>query len=135
MPCTRSFRIRKFGDGRWYVGPRNGLFELVQHRARTTRSWHIDCRLCTTKPKVSGMNVPKARPTYCLEGAANAGWAKSASLSSLTPSPPPFPYLNPLNHVQIELLKRHRAGDTDEHVVQAIHLTINGIAAGLRNSG
>jgi phosphoenolpyruvate carboxylase len=46
-----------------------------------------------------------------------------------------FPYLDPLNHVQIDLLKRHRAGDTDERVVQAIHLTINGIAAGLRNSG
>jgi phosphoenolpyruvate carboxylase len=46
-----------------------------------------------------------------------------------------FPYLDPLNHVQIELLKRLRAGDTDERVVQAIHLTINGIAAGLRNSG
>jgi phosphoenolpyruvate carboxylase len=46
-----------------------------------------------------------------------------------------FPYLDPLNHVQVELLKRHRAGDTDERVVQAIHLTINGVAAGLRNSG
>ena len=46
-----------------------------------------------------------------------------------------FPYLDPLNHVQIELLKRHRAGDTDQRVVEAIHLTINGIAAGLRNSG
>ncbi len=46
-----------------------------------------------------------------------------------------FPYLDPLNHVQIELLKRHRVGDSDERVVQAIHLTINGIAAGLRNSG
>jgi len=29
-------------DGRWYVGPGNGLFELVQRRARTTRSWDID---------------------------------------------------------------------------------------------
>ncbi|HKF70147.1 MAG TPA: phosphoenolpyruvate carboxylase, partial [Stellaceae bacterium] len=46
-----------------------------------------------------------------------------------------FPYLDPLNHLQIELLKRHREGDTDERVVQGIHLTINGIAAGLRNSG
>ena len=46
-----------------------------------------------------------------------------------------FPYLDPLNHVQIELLKRHRAGDTDEKVVEGIHLSINGIAAGLRNSG
>jgi len=46
-----------------------------------------------------------------------------------------FPYLDPLNHVQIELLKRHRMGDDDERLVQGIHLTINGIAAGLRNSG
>jgi phosphoenolpyruvate carboxylase len=46
-----------------------------------------------------------------------------------------FPYLDPLNHVQIELLKRHRSGDTDDRVVQGIHLTINGIAAGLRNTG
>jgi phosphoenolpyruvate carboxylase len=46
-----------------------------------------------------------------------------------------FPYLDPLNHLQIELLKRHREGNTDDRVVQGIHLTINGIAAGLRNSG
>jgi len=46
-----------------------------------------------------------------------------------------FPYIDPLNHVQIELLRRHRAGATDENVVQGIHLSINGIAAGLRNSG
>ena len=46
-----------------------------------------------------------------------------------------FPYIDPLNHVQIELLRRHRAGDGDPGVVQGIHLSINGIAAGLRNSG
>jgi phosphoenolpyruvate carboxylase len=46
-----------------------------------------------------------------------------------------FPYMDPLNHMQIELLKRYRAGDADEDVVTGIHLTINGIAAGLRNSG
>jgi phosphoenolpyruvate carboxylase len=46
-----------------------------------------------------------------------------------------FPYLDPLNHMQIELLKRYRAGDTADDVVAGIHLTINGIAAGLRNSG
>jgi phosphoenolpyruvate carboxylase len=46
-----------------------------------------------------------------------------------------FPYLDPLNHMQIELLKRYRGGDADEDVVTGIHLTINGIAAGLRNSG
>ena len=46
-----------------------------------------------------------------------------------------FPYLDPLNHIQVELLRRHRAGATDERVKRGIHLTINGIAAGLRNSG
>ena len=46
-----------------------------------------------------------------------------------------FPYIDPLNHVQVELLRRHRAGDADPGVVQGIHLSINGIAAGLRNSG
>ena len=46
-----------------------------------------------------------------------------------------FPYLDPLNHVQIELLKRFREGATDELTVRGIHLSINGIAAGLRNSG
>ena len=46
-----------------------------------------------------------------------------------------FPYMDPLNHMQIELLRRYRAGDRHEAVVTGIHLTINGIAAGLRNSG
>ncbi|WP_116136056.1 phosphoenolpyruvate carboxylase [Trinickia diaoshuihuensis] len=46
-----------------------------------------------------------------------------------------FPYLDPLNHLQVELLKRHRAGDSNARVRRGIHLTINGIAAGLRNTG
>jgi phosphoenolpyruvate carboxylase len=46
-----------------------------------------------------------------------------------------FPYLDPLNHLQVELLKRHRAGDDNVRVRRGIHLSINGIAAGLRNTG
>jgi phosphoenolpyruvate carboxylase len=46
-----------------------------------------------------------------------------------------LPYLDPLNHLQLELLRRHRGGQSDERVKRGIHLTINGIAAGLRNSG
>src|SRR6266581_4590370 len=46
-----------------------------------------------------------------------------------------FAYLDPLNHIQLALLRRYRAGDTEERTVRAIHLTINGIAAALRNSG
>ena len=45
------------------------------------------------------------------------------------------PYIDPLNHLQVELLKRYRAGETDEKTRRAILLTLNGIAAGLRNSG
>jgi phosphoenolpyruvate carboxylase len=44
-------------------------------------------------------------------------------------------YLDPLNHVQLELLRRFRDGVLDEHLSLGIHLSINGIAAGLRNSG
>jgi phosphoenolpyruvate carboxylase len=46
-----------------------------------------------------------------------------------------FPYLDPLNHVQVELLKLHRAHSSSEKVLTGIQLTINGISAGLRNSG
>ena len=45
------------------------------------------------------------------------------------------PYLDPLNHLQVELLRRWRGGETDDQVKRAILLTINGVAAGLRNSG
>ncbi len=46
-----------------------------------------------------------------------------------------FPYMDPLNHVQIELLRRHRTGSGDERVRRGILMSINGVAAGLRNSG
>jgi phosphoenolpyruvate carboxylase len=45
------------------------------------------------------------------------------------------PYIDPLNHLQVEALRRYRAGETDERIKQAILLSMNGIAAGLRNSG
>jgi phosphoenolpyruvate carboxylase len=45
------------------------------------------------------------------------------------------PYIDPLNHLQVELLRRYRSGETQERIKRAILLTINGIAAGLRNSG
>ncbi len=46
-----------------------------------------------------------------------------------------MPYVEPLNHVQIELIRRRRAGDDDPLVREGILLAINGVAAGLRNSG
>jgi phosphoenolpyruvate carboxylase len=38
------------------------------------------------------------------------------------------PYIDPLNHLQVEALRRYRAGETDDRVKSAILLTINGIA-------
>ncbi len=51
-----------------------------------------------------------------------------------------FAYLDPLNHLQVELIKRHRASKdagrkADIRVHRGVHLSINGVAAGLRNTG
>jgi phosphoenolpyruvate carboxylase len=51
-----------------------------------------------------------------------------------------FAYLDPLNHLQVELIQRHRAlsrdpEQVDSRVHRGIHLSINGVAAGLRNTG
>jgi len=54
-----------------------------------------------------------------------------------------FPYIDPLNHLQVELMRRYRAVAPEqraedpsmERVQRGIHLSINGIAAGLRNTG
>ena len=46
-----------------------------------------------------------------------------------------FPYLEPLNLLQVELLRRFRAGDDSPRVRRGIQLTMNGLATALRNSG
>ncbi len=49
-----------------------------------------------------------------------------------------FPYLDPINHLQVELMRQYRAQDEnaqDEKILRGLQLTINGISAGLRNSG
>jgi len=50
-----------------------------------------------------------------------------------------FPYIDPLNHLQVELMRRYRRTAADdpamERVQRGIHLSINGVAAGLRNTG
>ena len=50
-----------------------------------------------------------------------------------------FPYIDPLNHLQVELMRRYRSrrdGEpVNERVRNGIHISINGIAAGLRNTG
>ncbi len=46
-----------------------------------------------------------------------------------------LPYIEPLNFLQVELLKRHRAGEADPRIREGIQLSINAIATALRNSG
>ena len=46
-----------------------------------------------------------------------------------------LPYIEPLNLLQIELIKRHRAGERDPRISEGIQLSINAIATALRNSG
>ncbi|MBA4264279.1 MAG: phosphoenolpyruvate carboxylase, partial [Comamonadaceae bacterium] len=50
-----------------------------------------------------------------------------------------FPYIDPLHHLQVELVRRYRAGESDVEkdgrLRRGIHISINGIAAGLRNTG
>ncbi len=46
-----------------------------------------------------------------------------------------LPYIEPLNLLQIELLKRHRAGEEDVRIAEGIQLSLNAIATALRNSG
>ena len=45
------------------------------------------------------------------------------------------PYVDPINLVQVELLRRLRGGDDDARIRHAFEVTVNGIAAGLRNTG
>lgn len=46
-----------------------------------------------------------------------------------------FPYMDPLNHIQFELMRKSRENPDDRVLLRGIQLTINGISAGLRNSG
>jgi phosphoenolpyruvate carboxylase len=45
------------------------------------------------------------------------------------------PYVDPINLVQVELMRRLRSGDDDERLRHAFMVTVNGIAAGMRNTG
>lgn len=83
-------------------------------------------------------------PRLCAEHVASIGALTKITGRQVSPEVNPslalsirerFPYLDPLNHVQVELLRRRRADGDDALVRRGIHLSINGIAAGLRNSG
>lgn len=94
--------------------------------------------------------VPDARLRKRIFGAIEAEWQRTVEALALVTgeknrlaSNPAlarsirhrFPYIDPLHHLQVELVRRWRAGQADERARRGIHLAINGIAAGLRNTG
>jgi phosphoenolpyruvate carboxylase len=94
---------------------------LVQDKAIRERIWgkiHVEWE----RTRAAYINIVGAEPL-----ADNPTLARSIRNR--------FPYLDPLNHLQIELIRRVRSGDLEERTQRALHLTINGLAAGLRNTG
>jgi phosphoenolpyruvate carboxylase len=94
--------------------------------------------------------VPDARLRRRIFGAMEAEWQRTMDALALVTGEKQrlagnaalarsirhrFPYIDPLHHLQVELVRRWRAGTADERERRGIHLAINGIAAGLRNTG
>jgi phosphoenolpyruvate carboxylase len=88
---------------------RTPILERIRDEHRRTSEWHA---------RITGSDDPLA---------GNPTLARSIRNR--------YPYLDPLHVMQVELLRRHRAGDHDELVERGIQLTLNAIATGLRNSG
>jgi phosphoenolpyruvate carboxylase len=96
--------------------------ELVEDRdlarhvfGRIEEEWHatVETILALTEQKTLLERSPKLRNSIKLR----------------------LPYIDALNHLQVDLLRRRRAGDNSDATSQAIHMSINGVSAGLRNSG
>ena len=94
--------------------------------------------------------VPDARLRRKVFGAIEAEWHRTAdALAAITGEKQRlagnpalqrsirhrFPYIDPLHHLQVEPIRPYRGGQTEDKVRTGIHLSINGIAAGLRNTG
>jgi len=94
--------------------------------------------------------VPDRRLRKKIFSAIEAEWQRTAKALTLITGDPQrlvnnaslqrsirhrFPYIDPLHHLQVELVRRYRAGQTDARLQRGIHISINGIAAGLRNTG
>ncbi|MDB5752236.1 MAG: Phosphoenolpyruvate carboxylase, partial [Ramlibacter sp.] len=99
--------------------------------------------------RYSGL-VPDARLRRRIFGAIEAEWQRTVEALALVTGEKQrlasnaalarsirhrFPYIDPLHHLQVELVRRWREGRADERARTGIHLSINGIAAGLRNTG
>ena len=80
-----------------------------------------------------------ALPLYCFAETNPTTVLSDPRLTLLVQIEHQFPYLDPLNHLQVKLMRRYRSrleGDpANERLQRGIHLSINGVAAGLRNTG
>jgi phosphoenolpyruvate carboxylase len=101
----------------------------------------IAARYLTLAPDRAFADVAFARITH--EHARAIHWVERLSGQKLLGDNPAlersirnrFPYLDPLHSLQVNLLRQLRGGDDDARLVRIIQLTLNGVAAGLRNSG
>jgi S-adenosyl-L-methionine hydrolase (adenosine-forming) len=72
-------------DGRWYVGPGNGLFELVLRRAGKMRSWDIDWKPDTYQPAFTGaISSHQSQPCWLAVSRPPAGLALTALIARKT---------------------------------------------------
>ncbi len=74
-------------DGRWYVGPENGLFELVLRRAAETQLWEITARPETLSASFHGRDLFAPAAAFVARGAAPA-WEKRPLASARRPDWP-----------------------------------------------
>jgi phosphoenolpyruvate carboxylase len=98
-----------------------------------TPNWSRTKRTCATPSSRASARNGRPRSTPCCQitGATELLSTNPLLARSIRNR---FPYIEPLNHLQVELLRRFRSGNRHERT-RGIHLTINGVAAGLRNSG
>ena len=102
--------------------------------AAATPTWSPTSALAASclRPHRGGIPAPRREAVLAITGQKallenNPRLASSIRLR--------LPYIDPLNLLQVELLRRHRAGECDDDIAHGIHMSINGVAAGLRNSG
>jgi hypothetical protein len=112
------------------------LIRWTENMMRDARTSRPAGRVQTHRSSLAGLALVLSLGLALL----SAGCTQPDQGYPLTPSQDPvrIPSLAPVLQAvmpAITALKRHRAGDADENVITGIHLTINGLAAGLRNSG
>ena len=129
--CTRAGRssARSSTSSRW-CSPRP-----TWASPRATPAWSRDRKLRARdlRPHRSASTTTRCEAVFAITGAKTLLQNNPSLAHGLRNR---IPYIDPLNHLQVELLRRLRAGKGDgDELRRAVHLTINGVAAGLRNSG